>query len=255
MWWFGWAVWTLKVVPEPSGVDVAARLTVRRAVSMSVAELVKTFREVGRFKVVLVYLGAFLLFNDGIQTVIGIAGAFAADTLGIPLAFNMLTILLIQFVAAGGAMVFAWLSGRITTKGALTVALVGWIIVVFAGVAVAPLVPTEGSGFDYRLTYRPDEAAYLVDSAPEVEDSRSEVLWRQGGPTRSKAVISFGPRRPRGLWTACGSRHTPRTRSRSRAAPWMARPGSAPGTRRSLGTVRSTGGPGSSGTGSGSPWD
>ena len=181
VWWFGWAVWTLKVVPEPSGVDVAARLTVRKAVSMSVAELVKTFREVGRFRVVLVYLGAFLLFNDGIQTVIGIAGAFAADTLGIPLAFNMLTILLIQFVAAGGAMVFAWLSGRITTKGALTVALVGWIIVVFAGVAVAPLVPTEGSGFDYRLTYRPDEAAYFVDSAPEVEDSRSEVLWRQEG--------------------------------------------------------------------------
>ena len=93
----------------------------------------------------------------------------------------MLTILLIQFVAAGGAMVFAWLSARITTKGALTVALVGWIIVVFAGVAVAPLIPTEGSGFDYRLTYRPDEAAYFVDSAPEVDDSRSEVLWRQEG--------------------------------------------------------------------------
>ena len=181
VWWFGWAVWTLKVVPEPSGVDVAARLTVRRAVSVSVAELVKTFREIGRFRVVLVYLGAFLLFNDGIQTVIAIAGAFAADTLGIPLAFNMLTILLIQFVAAGGAMVFAWLSARITTKGALTVALVGWILVLFAGVAVAPLVPADGSDFDYRLTYRPAEAAYFVDSAPEVEDSRSEVLWRQEG--------------------------------------------------------------------------
>ena len=181
VWWFGWAVWTLKVVPEPSGVDVAARLTVRKAVSVSVAELVKTFREIGRFRVVLVYLGAFLLFNDGIQTVIAIAGAFAADTLGIPLAFNMLTILLIQFVAAGGAMVFAWLSARITTKGALTVALVGWILVLFAGVAVAPLVPADGSDFDYRLTYRPDEAAYFVDSAPEVEDSRSEVLWRQEG--------------------------------------------------------------------------
>ena len=200
VWWFGWAVWTLKVVPEPSGVDVAARLTVRKAVSVSVAELVKTFREIGRFRVVLVYLGAFLLFNDGIQTVIAIAGAFAADTLGIPLAFNMLTILLIQFVAAGGAMVFAWLSARITTKGALTVALVGWILVLFAGVAVAPLVPADGSDFDYRLTYRPAEAAYFVDSAPEVEDSRSEVLWRQEGHAVEQRSSSFRPRRPRGLW-------------------------------------------------------
>ena len=255
VWWFGWAVWTLKVVPEPSGVDVAARLTVRKAVSVSVAELVKTFREIGRFRVVLVYLGAFLLFNDGIQTVIAIAGAFAADTLGIPLAFNMLTILLIQFVAAGGAMVFAWLSARITTKGALTVALVGWILVLFAGVAVAPLVPADGSDFDYRLTYRPDEAAYFVDSAPEVEDSRSEVLWRQEGHAveqRSSPSARAG-REAYGRRAAVDS--TPRTRSRSRAAPWTARPGSAPGTRRSLGTARSTGGPGSSGTGSGSPWD
>ena len=181
VWWFGWAIWTLKVVPEPSGVDIADRLTVRTAVAMSVAELVKTFKEIGRFRVVLVYLGAYLLFNDGVQTVISIAGAFAADTLGIPLTFNMMTILLIQFVAAGGAMVFAWLSGRITTKGALTVALLGWILLVFVGVGVAPLVPAGGSDFDYRLTYRPDDAAYLVDSAPEVEDSRSEELWRAEG--------------------------------------------------------------------------
>ena len=39
-----------------------------------------------------------------------------------------------------------------------------------------------------------------------------------GGATRSKAELSFGPRRPRGLWQACGNHSTPRTRSRSRAA-------------------------------------
>ena len=181
VWWFGWALWTLKVVPEPPGVDAAARLTVLTAVSTSVAELVKTFREVRRFKVVVVYLGAFLLFNDGVQTVISIAGAFAADTLGIPLAFNMATILLIQFVAAGGAMLFAWLAGRITTKGALTVSLVGWILLVFTGVGVAPLVPSGGSDFDYRLTYRPDDASYAVDAAPEVDDSLREEQWRDEG--------------------------------------------------------------------------
>ena len=181
VWWFGWAIWTLKVVPEPPGAGVPSGLTVRNAVPMAVAQLVETFREIGKFKVVVVYLGAFLLFNDGVQTVISIAGAFAADTLGIPLAFNMLTILLIQFVAAGGAMVFAWLAGRITTKGALTVALVAWVLIVFVGVGVAPLVPAGGSDFDYRLTYRPSDAAYLVESAPEVDDSRQEELWREEG--------------------------------------------------------------------------
>ena len=181
VWWFGWAIWTLKVVPEPPGAGGPSGLTVRNAVPMALAQLVETFREIGKFRVVLVYLGAFLLFNDGVQTVISIAGAFAADTLGIPLAFNMLTILLIQFVAAGGAMVFAWLAARISTKGALTVALVGWMLLVFVGVGVAPLVPTGGSDFDYRLTYRPEAAAYVVDAAPEVDDSRQEELWREEG--------------------------------------------------------------------------
>ena len=127
VWWFGWAIWTLKVVPEPPILNPVHGMTVRDAVSLGFRELGKTFRELTRFRVVLVYLGAYLLFNDGLQTVLAIAGAFAADTLGIPLAFNMMTILIVQFVASGGAMAFGWLAGRTTTKAALTVSLLGWI--------------------------------------------------------------------------------------------------------------------------------
>ena len=39
------------------------------------------------------YLGSYLLFNDGIQTILAIAGAYAADTLGLPLMFAVITIL------------------------------------------------------------------------------------------------------------------------------------------------------------------
>ena len=126
VWWFGWAVWTLKVLPEPPIHNPVNGLTRRKALVLAVSELGRTFRGVRRFKVVLVYLGAYLLFNDGVQTIISIAGAFAADVIGIPLAFNMAAILVIQFVAAGGAMAFAWLARRTTTKSALTVSLVGW---------------------------------------------------------------------------------------------------------------------------------
>ena len=50
------------------------------------------------------YLVAYLLFNDGIQTVLTVAGAFGPDTLGISLISNMATILIVQFVAAIGAI-------------------------------------------------------------------------------------------------------------------------------------------------------
>ena len=181
VWWFGWALWTLKVLPEPPVYDPVDRLTPWKALTLAARELSRTFREIGRFRVVLVYLGAYLLFNDGVQTVISVAGAFAADSIGIPLAFNMATILIIQFVAAGGAMVFAWIARRTTTKIALTTALAGWVLIVLAGVAVAPLVPNSHGEFDYQLNYRADAAAYAADAVPELGESHSDSMWRQEG--------------------------------------------------------------------------
>ena len=179
VWWFGWAVWTLAVVPEPPIYDRLKGLNAFNAVSVSLTELSRTFRELRRFKVVLVYLGAYLLFNDGLQTVMSVAGAFAADTLGIPLVFNMATILIIQFVAAPGALAFGKLASRFTTKVALTISLVGWCLIVLFGIAIVPLVPSKHSDFDYQLSYQSGSGDYAVERAPELEDSRLENLWSE----------------------------------------------------------------------------
>ena len=142
---------------------------------MSFRELGETFRELRRFRVVLHYLVAFLLFNDGLQTVLAIAGAFAADTLGIPLAFNMATIVIIQFVAVPGALAFGWLADRISTKPALIVSLVGWSVIILFGVAIVPLSPTQHSEFDFQLNYRPQANEYVIDVAPDLPDEGLEL--------------------------------------------------------------------------------
>ncbi len=179
VWWFGWAVWTLLVVPEPPIYGSSKGLNAISAFSTAFSELSRTFRDLRRFKVVLVYLGAYLLFNDGLQTVMSIAGAFAADTLGIPLAFNMATILIIQFVAVPGALAFGKLASRFTTKAALTISLLGWCLIVLFGIAIVPLVPSEHSDFDYQLSYQSGRGEYMVERAPELEDSRLDNLWRE----------------------------------------------------------------------------
>ena len=177
LWWFFWSLYTLRVIPEPAILIPIEGLTTFSAIKLGFSEIGNTFRELRRFKVILLYLCAYLLFNDGIQTVLGIAGAFAADTLGIPLVFNMATILIIQFVAAGGAMAFSRLSSAITTKKALTVSLIGWIFIVLFGVAIAPLIPPDHQDHDYQLEFNQNKGAYTVTSAPELGDSRVEKLW------------------------------------------------------------------------------
>ena len=178
IWWFGWAIWTLRVLPEPPIQTRVFGLTPLSALSMGFRELKDTFRELRRFRVVLRYLVAFLLFNDGLQTVLAIAGAFAADTLGIPLAFNMATIVIIQFVAVPGALAFGWLAERITTKPALIVSLLGWIVIILFGVAIVPLSPSQHSDFDFQLNYRPAANEYVIDVAPDLSDDGLEL---QGG--------------------------------------------------------------------------
>ena len=178
-WWFGWALWTFKMVPEPRIPNEIHGLRPSRALSLAFRELGHTFHQLRGFRVIVIYLVSYLLFNDGIQTVLNVAGAYGADTIGIPLVFNMATILIIQFVAAFGAMGFSWLASRTTTKAALAVTLVGWSAVVLFGVGVAPLDPHEHRDFDYQLTYEQVRRIYVVENAPELEDSVQDRAWQQ----------------------------------------------------------------------------
>ena len=177
LWWFGWALWTFRLVPEPHIPNEIHGLRPGRAVKLACRELAHTFHELKGYRVIVIYLVSYLLFNDGVQTVLTVAGAYGADTIGIPLVFNMATILIIQFVAAGGAMAFSWLAGKITTKGALAVTLAGWSLVILFGVAVAPLAPEDHGGFDYQLRYRAEAGGYLVEAAPELGGSRQDQRW------------------------------------------------------------------------------
>ncbi len=87
------------------------------------------------------FLLAYLIYNDGIQTVIGAATLFAAAPairggLGIPVERLTLLILMIQFVAFFGALFFGALAGRIGGQRALVTSLVIWssaVIYAFLG--------------------------------------------------------------------------------------------------------------------------
>jgi UMF1 family MFS transporter len=76
------------------------------------------------------YLAAYLLYNDGIQTVIAVSAIFAAQELGMSATNRILVILMIQFVAFGGAYGFAWLAGRMGTRNAIILSLAIWSVTV-----------------------------------------------------------------------------------------------------------------------------
>lgn len=101
----------------------------------SVASTLRIVRT--RYPVTLRYLVGYLLFNDGIQTVITIAGLFAVDELGATESQLLTLILLIQFLAFFGAIAFGRLAERIGAKQALVASLVVWSgLVIYAYAAL-----------------------------------------------------------------------------------------------------------------------
>lgn len=104
------------------------------------AQLADTFRELRRLPHTLKFLVAYLLYNDGIQTVIGSAAVFLASELfpgGLdhPDAptFVLSIFLFVQFVGIGGALLFERIARLLGTKRAIAVSLIIWVgIVVYA---------------------------------------------------------------------------------------------------------------------------
>jgi MFS transporter, UMF1 family len=86
-----------------------------------------------RYPATLRYLIAYLIYNDGIQTVIVVATSFAADELGVGASTLALLVLMIQFVAFGGAFLFNYVAQRVGAKRAIMISLVIWSgVVIFA---------------------------------------------------------------------------------------------------------------------------
>ena len=136
VWWLGFSLVTWSRLRSrhaaralPSGENY---------VSVGFKQLWSTLKEVKRFPETLKYLLAYFLYNDGIQTVIAVSATFAAAPLvrgGLEIEQGTLTmvILMIQFVAFGGALFWGKLAGWVGAKRAIIISLVIWAgVVTFA---------------------------------------------------------------------------------------------------------------------------
>jgi MFS transporter, UMF1 family len=96
-------------------------------------QLFTTLREARRYPMTLTFLLAYLLYNDGIQTVIASASVYGEKELGFATSVMIATILLVQFVAFIGALLFGRLARSLGSRRTIMGGLVVWMGVVCAG--------------------------------------------------------------------------------------------------------------------------
>ena len=182
IWWFGWSIWTLKTVPEPEVENNLQNESFSKIILSAFSRLRQTFSEIRKFKYLFTFLIAFYIFNDGVQTVLSVAGAYGADVLGVQLIFNMITILIIQFVAAPGSILFGWLADKYGTKEALVIALTGWIVIIVFVLGFAPLKLTNDKDYDYQFVFDSNSNNYELISSIEfssTEENIDVINWEE----------------------------------------------------------------------------
>jgi UMF1 family MFS transporter len=134
LWWGGFTVFTVSRLRNRPVRESAA------GSRSSFRQLARTMKEMRAFPLTLWFLGAYLLFNDGVQTVIALSATYATEELGLEQSVLTGAILMVQVVAIAGALGLGRLAGRYGARRVVLGSLVAWI-----GVIVAAFFLQEGA--------------------------------------------------------------------------------------------------------------
>ncbi|WP_284580572.1 MFS transporter [Streptomyces sp. 2P-4] len=96
-------------------------------------QLVATFKDMRRYPLTLSFLLAYLVYNDGVQTVISQASVYGAEELGLEQSTLIAAVLLVQVLAVAGALGMGRLAGRFGAKRTILGSLAAWALTLFAG--------------------------------------------------------------------------------------------------------------------------
>jgi UMF1 family MFS transporter len=129
VWWLLFSLPLLRRVPEPAPAREPG-LVEHNPAAFAFRQAWKTFQELRGYRQAFLMLIAFLLYNDGIQTMIRMASIYGAEV-GLDQEAQIAAFVVVQFVGVPCSFAFGALAGRIGAKTALFGALI-----VYTGISV-----------------------------------------------------------------------------------------------------------------------
>jgi len=134
VWWIAFAQIPFRNLPD--GVVRVKKLN-SNVVKNGFQELSKVWNQLSRMKVMKLFLIAFFFYSMGVQTIMLAAAGFGEKTLKLGTSKLIATILIIQIVAIGGAMLMSYFARRIGNIPILIVVVLIWIAACICGYYVS----------------------------------------------------------------------------------------------------------------------
>ena len=89
-------------------------------------QLRSTLSQASNYPQTMLFLAAYLLYNDGIQAVITLSSQFGQEELGLPISTLTTVMLMVQFVAFFGSILFKHIAKGVGARNAIMISLVIW---------------------------------------------------------------------------------------------------------------------------------
>jgi UMF1 family MFS transporter len=144
LWWAGFAQLTFSTLPKSK---VSTQVSTKNILTNGFYELKKVWNQLKNYPVLKRYLTSFFFYNMGVQTVMYMATYFAADELKMKSTQLIITILIIQLVAIGGAYLFSLISKKTNNIFAL-----GLLIIIWIGICIGAYLTTTVMQF-YAIAF------------------------------------------------------------------------------------------------------
>jgi UMF1 family MFS transporter len=130
IWWLVFSIPLFRTIREPVRRLEAHEAPGENLLRVAFVRLAGTFRELKTYRHAFLMLLAFLIYNDGILTIIRMATSYGTE-LGLAQGVLISALLITQIVGIPFAFLFGWLARRISAKRAILLALL-----VYAGISI-----------------------------------------------------------------------------------------------------------------------
>ena len=201
IWWLGFAQMTFRMVPEPHIENEMEPMGIIASTKMALGEVKATLADIKSFRTLFFYMLAYFCFIDGINSVTALAGVFGIVVLGLTTVGLILTILIIQFVAAPAAIGFTKLAEKWGTKKALQFSLVCWCFVIVGALSFAPLELENHDEYDVQYSWDEGNSTYTaiaregvnpIAALPDDDEQQWALTYEEALPVQKNANYKLG---------------------------------------------------------------
>ena len=141
VWWVGFSIPLFRTIPEPAHALQSAEQAGQSTIRAAFVRLGETLRELRGYKQAAMMMLAFLVYNDGINTIIRMATVYGTE-IGLEQGSLILALMVVQFVGIPFAFLFGQLAARLGAKRSIFLALA-----VYVGISILAFGMTTETEF------------------------------------------------------------------------------------------------------------